>query len=167
MATLEGSGTLGLRKPCPFCDKLFTRVGSHLAHCPERQGRDYSAYLAEKTLKNKSKTTRKSCPKCHRMFVRLDTHFKNSATCKSVGNTDDGLSPPEQQTSPEQSPPATPTESTSHLTNHSQSTQHVSSPETNRVPLDILKLPTCQQGWEEADTFLKEKFHGSSCAPGN
>jgi len=42
---------------------------------------------------------------------------------------------------------------------HSQTTQPASSPEsTNRVPLDILKLPTCQQGWEEADAFLKEQL---------
>ena len=156
MATLEGSGTLGLRTPCPFCGKLFARVGSHLAHCTERQGRDYSVYLAEKTLKNKSKSSRKSCPKCHRMFLRLDTHLKNSATCKSVS---DDPSPPEQ-TSPEQltlPSPTEPTETTSHLTYHSQSTHLVSSPETNRVPLDVLKLPTCQQDWEEANTFLKEQ----------
>ena len=158
MATLEGSGTLGLRTPCPFCDKLFTRVGSHLAQCTERQGRDYSAYLAEKTLRNKSKTTRKPCPKCHRMFLRLDTHLKNSAACKSVSDTDGLTPPPEQQSSPEQSPPATPTEPTSHLTYCSQTTQPASSPETNRVPLDILKLPTCQQHWEEADAFLKEQL---------
>ena len=156
MATLEGSGTLGLRTPCPFCGKLFARVGSHLAHCTERQGRDYSVYLAEKTLKNKSKSSRKSCPKYHRMFLRLDTHLKNSATCKSVS---DDPSPPEQ-TSPEQltlPTPTEPTEITSHLTYHSQSTHLVSSPETNRVPLDVLKLPTCQQDWEEANTFLKEQ----------
>ena len=25
------------------------------------------------------------------------------------------------------------------------------------MPLDVLKLPTCQQDWEEANTFLKEQ----------
>ena len=92
------------------------------------------------------------------MFLRLDTHLKNSAACKSVSDTDDLTPPPEQQSSPEQSPPAIPTEPTSHLTYCSQTTQPASSPETNRVPLDILKLPTCQQGWEEADAFLKEQL---------
>ena len=154
MATLEVSEPVGLKKPCPFCGKLFIKVGSHLAHCVERQGRDYSAYLSEKTLKNKSKATRKSCPKCHRMFIRLDTHLKNSATCKSVS---DGPSLSEQ-TSPEQSPrpiPRVPIATPSHLTCYSQPAR---SPEINRLPLDILKLPTSQQGWDEADAFLKDQL---------
>jgi len=41
------------------------------------------------------------------MFLRLDTHLKNSATHKSVSDTD-GLTP-KQQTSPKQSFLATPT----------------------------------------------------------
>ena len=35
---------------CPFCGKVFKRVGNHLPHCKERRDRDYSAYLAKKTL---------------------------------------------------------------------------------------------------------------------
>ena len=36
-------------------------------------------------------------------------------------------------------------------------THLVSSPETNKVPLNVLKLPICQQDWEEANAFIKEQ----------
>ena len=70
---------------CPFCEKVFKRVGNHLTHCKERRDRDYSAYLAKKTLDKRTRvTTKKACPKCHRMFTRLDTHLKHNAICKSI-----------------------------------------------------------------------------------
>ena len=56
----------------------------------ERNGRDYSPYLAKKTLdkKAKSELPKKSrCPKCHRLFLRLDTHLitlGKNPFCKSV-----------------------------------------------------------------------------------
>jgi len=34
----------------PFCEKEFRRLENHLPHCKEREGRDYSAFLAKRTL---------------------------------------------------------------------------------------------------------------------
>ena len=71
--------------PCPFCNTVFRRVGNHLPHCKQRDGKDYSQYLAPKTLKNKSQSRKKAkCPKCDKYFVRLDTHLRNSALCRAI-----------------------------------------------------------------------------------
>ena len=64
---------------------MFKRVGNHLPHCKQRDGKDYTQYLAPKTLKNKSQSRKKAkCPKCDKYFVRLGTHHRNSALCRSI-----------------------------------------------------------------------------------
>ena len=74
-----------LSKYCPFCNKAFKKLGNHLAHCPDRNGRDYNHLLSQKTLDIKSgKKPKEICPKCGRKFSRLDTHLKNSAICKDT-----------------------------------------------------------------------------------
>ena len=53
----------------------------------EREGRNYSPYLAKKTLDKKAKyelPKKLRCPKCHRLFLKLDTHLRKNPFCKSV-----------------------------------------------------------------------------------
>ena len=59
---------------CPFCTKVFKRVGNHLPHCKQRNGRDYSQFLTQKTLKKREPRSGKKarCPKCSKTFSRLD-----------------------------------------------------------------------------------------------
>ena len=95
----------GTERSCPFCNSLFKRLRNHLQHCPQRNGRDYSCCLSQKTIdKRASHPKKKPCPHCGKQFSRLDTHLKNSAQCKtssapipSVATNDhlqDSLSPP-------------------------------------------------------------------------
>ena len=95
----------GTERSCPFCNSLFKRLGNHRQHCPQRNGRDYSCYLSQKTIdKRASHSKNKPCPHCGKQFSRLDTHLKNSAQCKtssasipSLTTNDqlqDSLSPP-------------------------------------------------------------------------
>ena len=70
---------------CPFCGRAGLKsLGRHLPRCPERDGRDYSIYLAAKTISKKTAASHKFCPKCHKRFRRLDTHLRVSATCKEI-----------------------------------------------------------------------------------
>ena len=74
---------------CPFCRKSgFKKLGNHLPYCKDRNGRDYSKYLSNKTLEKKARSTSKNnssfCPRCHKRFQRVDTHLKNSAVCRSI-----------------------------------------------------------------------------------
>ena len=74
----------GTERSCPFCNSLFKRLGNHLQHCPQRNGRDYSCYLSQTTIdKRASHPKKKPCPHCGKHFSRLDTHLKNSAQCTS------------------------------------------------------------------------------------
>ena len=69
---------------CPFCNSLIKRLGNHLQHCPQRNGRDYSCYLSQKTIdKRASHPKKKPCPHCGKHSSRLDTHLKNRAQCTS------------------------------------------------------------------------------------
>ena len=62
--------------PCPFCNIYFKSVGNHLRHCKYRNGRDYSQYLAPKTLAKRSQKRKKMLwPKCKKLFVRLGTQL--------------------------------------------------------------------------------------------
>ena len=82
---------------CPFCNKHgFKRLGNHLPHCCERNGRDYGPFLSKKTLhKEKANSCKSSfCPKCHKRFIRLDTHLRTSATCRHVPSSDKAFSTP-------------------------------------------------------------------------
>ena len=72
-------------KPCPFCAKPFKGLGNHLRHCKQRDGRDYQAYLSEKTRKKLGTgSKKKTCSRCGKAFVRLDTHLRNSARCRAA-----------------------------------------------------------------------------------
>jgi len=146
MATTPDQRPRGALQSCPFCGKEFRGLGNHLPHCKDRQGRDYSIYLAQKTLEKKSKKgSRKACPKCHKMFVRLDTHLKNSAICKSVASSDP--SPP-----PEPSPP--PVSDPSMLDNTPMPTKSAHYQKPDLRP--SLKLPSSKEDWAEADLHFRE-----------
>ena len=68
---------------CPFCTKVFKRIVNHLPHC---NGRDYSQFLTQKTLKKREPRSgeKARCPKCSKTFSRLETHLRTSATCKKI-----------------------------------------------------------------------------------
>ena len=82
-----------LSKPCKprrFCARSFQRLGTHLKHCPHREGRDFQAYLSQKTLSKRSSSNKKKpCRKCGRLFYRLDTPLRNSAQCKVIPTLDE------------------------------------------------------------------------------
>ena len=78
-----------LLNPCPFCKRCYKKLGNHLKYCSERDGRDYQAYLSQKTLSKRSNTSKKKpCGKCGRLFYRLDTHLRNSAQCRELSIVD-------------------------------------------------------------------------------
>ena len=86
----EDGASDGSLSTCPFCNRAdFKRLGNHLPHCKERNGRDYTPFLSEKTLtkKVKSSSWKMFCPTCHKRFARLDTHLRNSAMCKAIPPT--------------------------------------------------------------------------------
>ena len=75
----------GQTNSCPFCGKNFKVLGSHLRHCPQREGQDYQAYLSQKTREKKQGGPKKKpCAQCGKFFQRLDTHLRTSATCRAV-----------------------------------------------------------------------------------
>ena len=129
-------------KSCPFCCKSFKALGSHLRHCPKRDGQDYQAYLSQKTRAKKEQGPRKKpCTTCGKFFLRLDTHLRTSATCRPVPN-----SPPHacQQPSPQQSCLPT-SELPSELPFFSSSLTPLSKP---------LILPSSKEEWQAADDHL-------------
>ena len=77
------TSTKGKMASCPFCYVSYKGLGFHLRHCEQRNGRDYSQYLAPKTLM-KSQPRKIQCPKCAKLFARLDTHLRRSAVCRSI-----------------------------------------------------------------------------------
>ncbi len=108
-----------LSKSCPFCNNAFLKLGNHLAHCPDRNGRDYNHLLSQKTLDNKSgKKPKETCRKCGRKFSHLDTHLKNSAICRDT-QTDS----PAPSTEPDPTPAAIP-QSLSHPSQQPQPPQY-------------------------------------------
>ena len=64
---------------CLFCGSSFKRLGCQLLHSKHRQGRDYSMYLSNKTLYNRSKagktgSSKQPGPKCNKLFIRLGNY---------------------------------------------------------------------------------------------
>ena len=166
MATLPVQKSSVLLTACPFCEKSFKRHGNHLAYCKERQGRDYSAYLSKKTLDKRSTSSKRSCPKCHRMFLRLDTHLKNGATCRNITQPlESGLMAsvpdpptshlPSSQHAPSIATPETPTTPTPTPTQQ-QCLNTIAPVHPGPQPKPLLKLPSSQQEWTEANTFFSE-----------
>ena len=84
------SPSQGPTTPCPFCGRLFKRLGCHIPKCKERGDRDYSAYLSSR---RGQRPRREPCPKCHRVFRRLDTHLRVSVACRHIEPTG-GLAAP-------------------------------------------------------------------------
>ena len=131
------------RDQCPFCAQSgFKRLGNHLPRCKERNGRDYSIYLSEKTKSKVKAAGYKSCPNCHKRFRRLDTHLRNSATCKVLPSL----------------PPSLPIDSVDTETDQLQGNTTVTEPSAilNFTPLDFscrpkLKLPSTQEEWDAAN----------------
>ena len=140
-----------LSKSCPFCNNAFKKLGNHLAHCPDRNGRDYNHLLSQKTLDNKSgKKPKETCPKCGRKFSRLDTHLKNSAICRGT-QTDS----PAPSTEPDPTPVAIP-QSLSHPSQQPQPPQYPPPASPPLPPVTIssrMKLPQTAEGWSEANEY--------------
>ena len=137
-----------LSKSCPFCNNAFKKLGNHLAHCPDRNGRDYNHLLSQKTLDNRSgKKPKKTCPKCGRKFSRLDTHLMNSAICKDTQTTSPA---PSADLTPAAVPP-----SPSHPSQQPQPAQQA--PPLPPVTISPrMKLPQTAEGWIEADEYMRQ-----------
>ena len=143
-----------LYKTCPFCNKDYKKLGIHLTHCPDRNGRDFEHLLSQKTLDKRSgKKTKETCPKCGKKFDHLDTHLWTSATCK---DTQPNSNHPENVPSSVASSP---------IVSPSQPTQFLQFPrETHPLPSQIphmttalrMKLPHTAEGWCEADEHLRQ-----------
>ena len=126
---------------CPFCHCLFKRVGNHLKHCPQRDGKDYTIYLSQKTINNRAGTSRKKpCPQCGKLFTRLDTHLRNNVTCK--GNT-----PPQLECQAEPG-----------ASQEGQISAHNSqvAPPLAFDLLPLFKTPNCEKDWREDDLILSK-----------
>ena len=133
---------------CPFCNGTFLRVGNHLPHCPQRNGRDYAMYLSQKTLMNRAGSSKKKqCPNCGKLFIRLDTHLKNSAICKN------NFQPQAAQTSQAQTQTAC---------NQEPSLHFHTSIQTDSLPLPAFtmpppfKTPKTAEEWKDDDSQLAE-----------
>ena len=149
---------------CPFCGKEFVRVGNHLKHCPQRQGREYNHLLSQKTLQKKTvKQKREKCPKCEKLFDRLDTHLRNSATCRSLPQTPSSelREHADQPTGPEASGLSTYVQSNSNDTSRSDSC-----PKTVEL-LPALTLPKDAGEWEEADAYFRDHLTPRVCREGS
>ena len=143
---------------CPFCAKTgFKRLGNHLPHCHQRNGRDYSSYLSDKTLKNSQPNSCKFkfCDKCHKRFSRLDTHLRTSATCRSVASP---VSLPSSLSGGNNSVPLLPTCTSNHL--HAPMSPGISVQQTinDSEMKPRLQLPNSEQGWEEANTYFGQEL---------
>ena len=135
----------GQTNSCPFCGKNFKVLGSHLRHCPQREGQDYQAYLSQKTGGEKQGGPKKKpCAQCGKFFQRLDTHLRTSATCRAA---------------PQGSPPASPIASV----HQSLLPQNFPTPLTSEplphhpIPsatLDPFLYPKSQEEWQAADGCL-------------
>ena len=67
---------------CPFCEHPFKKLGNHLAHCKQRDGREYQHLLSTKTAAKKIKSKKQPCSTCQKLFLRLDTHLRLSRSCQ-------------------------------------------------------------------------------------
>ena len=84
MAAMMKKANFQTSIPCPFCNSTFKKLGNHLSHCSERNGRDYLPYLSQKTRDKRAKNSKKNpCPCCGKQFSRLDTHLRNNVICMS------------------------------------------------------------------------------------
>ena len=168
MAIPESQSSVG-RFPCPFCKELFKRVGNHLPYCKMRDDRDYSQFLAQKTLKKRSMESGKKakCPKCNRSFARLDTHLKRSATCREIATQPSCASTSETIISNSfQSQNST--ENAIFFTPQNSNLSAAMSAASVGLPLTTgtchtdpqirqhLKLPNTAEGWEEANTHFEK-----------
>ena len=148
----------------PFLQYSIQEVGNHLPYCKQRDGRDYSQYLAPKTLKKRSQSPKKAkCPKCDKYFMRLDTHLRISASCRSI---------PPPSPHPIYStlmPCATPSQGYLHqptseaamfFTPHNSNFTASANETTDNIPCKPkvkghLLLPKTTEGWKEANDYLE------------
>ena len=171
MTTRTSQSSATGRTNCPFCNRSFSRLGSHLPHCSARNGADYTCYLSQKTLNKKSKTVKKACPKCGRKFARLDTHLRRNAKCKlpvlpSPSPDDRPCSPQEDRGMPQGAvgvEAGIPDSALSERSNISTEMVPTASVEASSFPSCTqsptwnsprFKLPQTQEEWREADEVL-------------
>ena len=146
---------------CPFCSKSgFKRLGHHLPHCPERNGRDYTEFLSKKTLYNKNRANScktNFCPKCHKRFYRLDTHLRTSATCKLMVTSDQAFS--NLCATSDSSCPFTPATIEPSESCGSQEPQVLSAATIlDSVPKPRLRLPVSDDDWKEINTYFEQNL---------
>ena len=158
MATSPNQPTSTALPACPFCCRQFKSLGNHISKCKERNGRDYSSYLSQKTLEKKAKTTssRRSCPRCHKRFLRLDTHLRNNPFCKPVSQDEmlySSPSAPDQTTSSTTNSLSQPPDISSHSVPPVQMSEDPVEASPSKPPL---KLPSTKEHWQEADSFFLE-----------
>ena len=146
----------GSMSTCPFCNKSgFKKLGNHLPRCKERNGQDYSSFLAKKTLAKKARLgscKSQFCSKCHKRFSRLDTHLRNSAICKTL-SVPPISSPPRSSYS---SVPSTPSSNTRQPDTSDDVSIHQASIQYGMKP--NLCLPTLDNGWKEANEYLAREL---------
>ena len=149
-------------QPCPFCGRCFIRLRSHLPHCDERNGRDYSAFLARSVV---PRSARGTCSLCGRHFHRLDTHLRVSASCRKIAPSNQLITG-----APVTPHPASPVMNSVHQTTtvlpvtlsackQLPTIQHTTTPvggctTSHHHFKPPIKLPKTSEAWEEADILL-------------
>ena len=134
---------------CPFCGKRgFKSLGRHLPRCAERDGRDYSMYLSDKTINKKTAIVPKYCPKCHKRFRRLDTHLRVSATCHQFSP----LAPPSSDIQPQH--PQTEEPDQAAILNFPPAQAAILDSAPSQRPR--VKLPVRQEEWEAANIHFSQ-----------
>ena len=140
---------------CPFCQKVFVRVGNHLKGCPQRKGRDYDHLLSKKTLSKRNKVRKEACPKCGKLYLRLETHLRNSATCKNPTLLD---SEQTNEASVQEADPGEPT-----IVQTESANPHLP-PSLSFKTLPHIKVPKTEEEWRTADDFFRLNLVPEVCA---
>ena len=148
---------------CPFCHKsAFKRLGSHLPHCPERNGRDYSSFLSEKTIaKRREQSCKQFCPRCHKKFITFDSHLKRSATCRFVTASEidpPSCGPPSSAASNDNLPSPVDPLPTDLSLSSTVSPQPPLSQCPDFVPKPKLQLPRSDEDWLKANAFFENEL---------
>ena len=135
--------TSSTMRTCPFCQRTFKRLGSHLPHCQARGDASYEDLLSKKTLMKRARPqpAKQRCMQCSRLFKRLDTHLRTNSHCKISSSNQELINtshPLQLDAQPDVQPSPLPSLSPSPL------------PE----PCEILLLPRTDDDWKKADDYF-------------
>ena len=135
------------QKNCPFCDKAYKKLGNHLANCPKREGKDYSIFMSNKTLRKYNSKKSTYCPYCSKKFARLDTHLRVSATCKPKSHeANTSIQPHDVSATRDLQPQTTNSTTANHML------QGLNTPKI----LPPFKTPNDSDLWGEIDLYVAE-----------